>query len=180
MVLGAVEGVLQAAVAGGRPGLVLRAGFALVGGAVVGGSGLGAFVAGEVAGAPEGSCWRTLGQSAGGWRGCVRIAGSGVVAGRSWRSRAYLSSADGAVGLVGDDLTVFGLLAEVSSLGAVEQDERLINTILRVLLPHFIFSAFSAGLHHPIEKWLVLRAFDTGKRLHVPNRPFLGTAGVSA
>lgn len=108
---------MEAAVAGGRPGLVLWAGFAFVGGAVVGGSGFWAFVAGEVAGAPEGGCWWTLRESAGGWCG---IAWIGEICGfvwRDWSSCADFSTANAAIGgLVGNQLAVFGLLAEVRFL----------------------------------------------------------------
>lgn len=100
---------------------------------------------------------------------------------RDWSSCANFSASNAAiVGLIGYEFTIFGLLAEVRSLGAVDQDESLINAFLSVLLPYLIRRASSAGLHHPIEICLILRAFDAGKCLHIPNRPFLGTTGISA
>ena len=180
LVLGAVQRVLQAAVAGGRPGLVFWAGLALVGGAVVGRRGLGAFVAGEVAGAPERGCGRALRVGASGRRGVARVVGVGVVVRANRSAAADLSTSGAVCGLIGDELAVLGLLAEVASLGAVEQDQSLVDAIFSVLLPDLVLSAAATGLDPSIEKGCFLRAFDAGQRLHVPNWSFLGATGIRA
>lgn len=120
-------------------------------------------------------------ESAGGWSGIAWVGGVCGFVWRNWSSCADFSTANAAIsGLVGNQLTVFGLLAEVRSFRAVYQYESLVDTVFSVLLPHFIRCASSACLNDPIEVCLILRAFDAGKCLHVPNRPFLGATRISA